>query len=81
MGDVEVVQGVDMAIPLMSVGELAEISTDARFAYGTQGLTNEKDNTKSIPANAKVSITQMIHYKSHMSIDLISIFLFSSFIR
>lgn len=55
VGDVEVVQGVDMAIPLMGVGELAEISCDSRFAYGAQGLTNENDNAKSIPPNAKVS--------------------------
>lgn len=53
VGDVEVVQGVDMSIPLMSVGELAEISVDSRFAYGTQGLINE-DESKSIPPNAKV---------------------------
>lgn len=56
VGDVEVVQGIDMSIPLMLVGELAEVSVDARFAYGAQGLTNENDNTKSIPPNAKVFI-------------------------
>lgn len=54
VGDVEVVQGVDMSLPLMTVGELADISADARFAYGAQGLINENDNTKSIPPNAKV---------------------------
>lgn len=54
VGDVEVVQGLDMSIPLMCVGELAEISAESRFAYGAQGLTNENDNTKSIPPNAKV---------------------------
>lgn len=54
IGDVEVVQGVDMAIPLMTAGEVAEISVDSRFAYGAQGLPNEHDNTKSIPPNAKV---------------------------
>lgn len=54
VGDIEVVQGVDMSLPLMTVGELAEISADSRFAYGSQGLTNENDNSKSIPPNAKV---------------------------
>ncbi|XP_055315491.1 peptidyl-prolyl cis-trans isomerase FKBP8 [Sitodiplosis mosellana] len=57
VGDVEVVQGVDMSLPLMTVGELAEISADPRFAYGSQGLTNENDNSKSIPPNAKVIYT------------------------
>lgn len=60
VGDVEVVQGVDMAIPLMCVGEFAEISVDSRFAYGTQGLTNETDNTKSIPSNAKVNNNHLL---------------------
>lgn len=56
VGDVEVVQGIDMSIPLMSIGEVAEVSVDSRFAYGAHGLTNESDNTKSIPPNAKVCI-------------------------
>lgn len=54
VGDVEVVQGVDMAIPLMTVGELAEVTTEPRFAYGSNGLINEDDNQKTIPPNAKV---------------------------
>lgn len=56
VGDVEVVQGVDMSIPLMTIGEIAEISVESRFAYGAQGLPNDKDATKSIPSNAKVLI-------------------------
>lgn len=58
VGDVEVVQGVDMAIPLMMVGELAEISVEPRFAYGSNGLINEDDNQKTIPPNAKVCCGQ-----------------------
>lgn len=48
------VQGLDMAIPLMLIGEKAEVVCDARFAYGTIGLVNEEDNTKTIPPGAKV---------------------------
>lgn len=54
VGDVEVVQGIDMVLPLMRVGELAEVSAEARFAYGSIGLKNDTDNDKSIPPNAKV---------------------------
>lgn len=54
VGDVEVVQGVDMAIPLMTIGEVAEVSVDSRFAYGSSALVNEDDNQKTIPPNAKV---------------------------
>lgn len=63
VGDVEVVQGVDMSIPLMTVGEIAEISVDSRFAYGAQGLTNDKDPTKSIPSNAKVHSPILEHLR------------------
>lgn len=56
VGDVEVVQGVDMSIPLMTVGELAEISVDSRFAYGSHGLPNE-DDTKVVPPNGKLTYT------------------------
>lgn len=54
VGDVEVVQGLDMAIPLMKLGEKAEVTCDPRFAYGTHGLENKSDASKSIPGGAKV---------------------------
>lgn len=54
MGDLEVVQGLDMALALMKIGEIAEIKVDARFAYGEIGLKNETDKSKEIPPNAKV---------------------------
>lgn len=59
VGDVEVVQGVDMAIALMKVGEKAEVACDPRFAYGALGLKNEDDPSKTIPPNAKVTSTSI----------------------
>lgn len=38
----------------MEIGETAEILIDPRFGYGTIGLPNEKDSSKSIPSGAKV---------------------------
>lgn len=55
--DVEVVHGLDMAIKLMNVGELAEVVVSSRFAYGEQGLKNEQQPAKSIPPNAKITYT------------------------
>lgn len=52
VGDYEVVQGVDMVLPLMDVGEIAEISCKSRFGYGEIGLINEKFQEKSIPPGA-----------------------------
>lgn len=43
-----------MALPLMLVGEKAEVQCDARFAYGTLGLKNEENASSSIPPAAKV---------------------------
>ncbi|XP_034940663.1 peptidyl-prolyl cis-trans isomerase FKBP8 [Chelonus insularis] len=48
LGDHEVVQGLDLAIALMNIGETAEIEVAARFAYGDLG--KEPD----IPPGAKV---------------------------
>ncbi|XP_036332748.1 peptidyl-prolyl cis-trans isomerase FKBP8 [Rhagoletis pomonella] len=54
VGDFEVVQGLDMAIPLMSVGEVAEIRIDTRFAYGSLGFKNENNESASVPADANL---------------------------
>lgn len=52
LGDNEVVQGLDMAIGLMDVGEKAEIVCSPRFAYGSIGL-----QSKNIPADATIIYT------------------------
>lgn len=54
---IQIVQGLDMALPLMLVGEKAEVQCDARFAYGTLGLKNE-ENTTTIPPASKVKINR-----------------------
>jgi len=57
LGDYDVIQGLDMAIPLMNVGEKAEIVVSSRFAYGSMGLKNEEEPDKSIPADAAITYT------------------------
>ncbi|KAI9577482.1 hypothetical protein GQX74_014866 [Glossina fuscipes] len=52
VGDFEVVQGLDMIIPLMIVGEVAEVKVDSRFAYGSLGLKNDDNPELSIPPEA-----------------------------
>lgn len=51
LGDVEVIQGLDLAIMLMDVGEVAEIEVASRFAYGKLG----KDSI--IPSDATILYT------------------------
>lgn len=48
------VQGIDMAIALMCIGEIAEVTVESRFAYGTIGLKNENSNFAPIPSCTKV---------------------------
>jgi len=55
IGNYEVVQGLDMAIPLMEIGEQAEVICNPRFAYGELGLKNDEDPTRVIPANARIT--------------------------
>jgi len=50
VGDLEVVQGLDLTIVLMDTGEVAEILVNSRFAYGTNGA-------ESIPPNATIKYT------------------------
>ncbi|XP_050544697.1 peptidyl-prolyl cis-trans isomerase FKBP8 [Daktulosphaira vitifoliae] len=38
LGDCEVIQGVDLALSLMNVGEIAELKIAPRFGYGDKGL-------------------------------------------
>lgn len=54
VGDNEVVQGIDMALPLMGIGETAEVVCESRFGYGTIGLRNEQNPSASVPPGAKV---------------------------
>lgn len=49
LGDGDFVHAFDLCIPLMFKGEIAQIVTDARFAYGTLGRNPD------VPSNASVT--------------------------
>ncbi|XP_058808343.1 peptidyl-prolyl cis-trans isomerase FKBP8 [Phymastichus coffea] len=71
LGDVEVVQGLDLSLALMNVGEEAELIVHPRFAYGSLGRSaiSGKTNLPAIPPDAK--ITYNIILKSvHMETDI-----------
>lgn len=58
--DVEVVQGLDMALKLMNEGEVAEVIVNARFGYGELGVKDptELDPVKrTVPPNATITYT------------------------
>ncbi|EDW31657.1 GL11238 [Drosophila persimilis] len=51
VGDYEVAQGLDMILPMLKVGEVAEVVVDPRFGYGTLGLKKD-DGDFIVPPNA-----------------------------
>ncbi|ALC40820.1 CG5482 [Drosophila busckii] len=55
VGDLEIVQGLDMVLPMMHVGEVSEISVDARFGYGAIGLKKDNSTDVLIPPEAHLS--------------------------
>lgn len=68
--DVEVVQGLDMALKLMNIGEQAEVIVSSRFAYGEEGLKNEEHPERSVPPNAKITYTvELISSKEESDLE------------
>ncbi|KAL2717503.1 peptidyl-prolyl cis-trans isomerase FKBP8 [Vespula squamosa] len=67
-GDVEIIQGLDLAITLMRVGEIAEVEVASRFAYGTLG------KEPNIPSNATIWYTvELKSVELETDIDALSI--------
>lgn len=54
VGDYEIAQGVDMVLPMLQVGEVAQIIVDPRFGYGNLGLKKDNESEYTIPPDAKV---------------------------
>ncbi|KAI4503313.1 hypothetical protein M0802_001535 [Mischocyttarus mexicanus] len=68
LGDVEVVQGLDLAIALMNVGEIAIVEVASRFAYGILGVE------PNIPSNATIwYVVELISVQSETHLELLSI--------
>lgn len=71
VGDVEVVQGLDMAIPLMDVGETAEVNVDSRFAYGTIGY--QREGLPEVPPSAKIRYeVELVSAKEEKDLEMLS---------
>lgn len=64
LSDMELVQGLDMAIALMDVNELSEITVASRFAYGSIG-----EESKGIPPDATIIYTVEL-LSAHEETDL-----------
>ncbi|XP_014470017.1 PREDICTED: peptidyl-prolyl cis-trans isomerase FKBP8 isoform X2 [Dinoponera quadriceps] len=68
LGDVEVIQGLDLAVALMDVHEVAEIEIDPRFAYSKLGKKPD------IPPDAVMSYTvELKDFELETDIETLSI--------
>lgn len=69
VGDYEVIQGLDMVLPMLQVGEVSQVSVDSRFGYGSLGLKKEGESEYLVPPDAHVSLYSNCHKNSsHISI-------------
>ncbi len=55
VGEGEDVKALDLVLPLMYVGETAEVIADPDFAYGRVGFEPHGKQGRSVPANAAVT--------------------------
>uniref|UniRef100_A0A182PMV5 peptidylprolyl isomerase n=1 Tax=Anopheles epiroticus TaxID=199890 RepID=A0A182PMV5_9DIPT len=71
--DVEVVQGLDMALKLMNEGEVAEVVVNPRFAYGELGLkdpTEQDPVIRTVPPNSTITYTvELVSMQEESDID------------
>jgi len=64
LGDCEVIQGVDLSLSLMNVGEIAKLKIASRFGYGDIGLE------PNVPGGAKlIYIIELLSIKPEIAID------------
>ncbi|EDV55111.1 peptidyl-prolyl cis-trans isomerase FKBP8 [Drosophila erecta] len=55
VGDYEVVQGLDMVLPMLQVGEVAQVSVDPRFGYGSLGLKKDGESAYLVPPDSHLT--------------------------
>lgn len=71
VGDYEVAQGVDMVLPMLQVGEVAQIIVDPRFGYGNLGLKKDNESEYTIPPDAKLTYeVELVDTKTEDFADL-----------
>ena len=65
----QLIQGLDLILPLMYVGEIAEVKISPRFAYGTRG-----DEDLKIPPEAILNYTiEVLSVASEEEFDSMSV--------
>ncbi|KAI9556257.1 hypothetical protein GHT06_018831 [Daphnia sinensis] len=68
LGDLEVIQGIDLIVALMDCGEISQVEVAPRFAYGSLG------NGKDIPPDATILYTiELLEISKEEDLELVNI--------
>lgn len=69
VGDYDLVHGVDLALPLMKVGELAQVIIHPRFGYGEQGKDPDIPPSSTLDCEVRLLSSEWIDSESQLSLD------------
>lgn len=69
VGDYDLVHGVDLALPLMNVGELAQVIIHPRFGYGEQGKEPDIPPSTTLDCEVRLLSSEWIDSETQLSLD------------
>lgn len=69
IGDYDLIHGVDLALPLMNVGEVAQVIIHPRFGYGDQGKKPDIPPNASLHCEIHLHSSQWIDSESQLSLE------------
>lgn len=69
VGDYDLVHGVDLALPLMKVGEVAQVVIHPRFGYGEQGKEPDIPPSSTLDCEVCLLSSEWIDSESQLSLD------------
>lgn len=69
VGDYDLIHGVDLALPLMKVGEVAQVMIHPRFGYGEQGKEPDIPPSSTLDCEVHLLSSEWIDSESQLSLD------------
>ena len=69
VGDYDLIHGVDLALPLMNVGEVAQVIIHPRFGYGDQGKKPDIPPNATLDCEIHLQSSEWIDSESQLSLE------------
>lgn len=69
VGDYDLIHGVDLALPLMRVGEVAQVIIHPRFGYGDQGKKPDIPPNATLDCEIHLHSSEWIDSESQLSLE------------